>query len=91
MMTPRQIEALSLVAHGRSIDQAADEMGVCRSTVEKLLSQAKQRLNAANLRNAVYKAARMSLIIYCAGVMCFAEEARRPSRVRSRRQEMVIM
>lgn len=86
-LTPRQTKALQLIGEGFSIDQAADEMHVSKSTLEKHLAGAKDRLNARNLRNAVYLAAKRGLIILCCISVYNVDDARRTSRVRLRKRD----
>lgn len=80
MLTQRQEQALYIVASGYSIDECAYMMQVSRSNVEKLLQKAKVKLEAANLRNAIYKAAKAGLIVLCCLAILDAEEVRRVSR-----------
>lgn len=60
--TIHQLDALRRIAEGRSIDQAAYDMGVSRSAVEKLLAEAKRRLSACTLAHAISIAIRAGLI-----------------------------
>lgn len=89
-LTPRQTKALQLVAEGFSVDEAAEEMHVSKSTLEKHLSDARERLNARNLRNAIYLAAKRGLIVWCCVALYDADELRRPVRVRLRRREGTV-
>jgi DNA-binding CsgD family transcriptional regulator len=86
-LTKRQKEALELMARGKSIDAAACEMHVSRSTIEKFLAQCKERLGAANLRHAVFLATRGGLIAVFIGVLVFADDARRSARHRTGSQQ----
>ncbi len=62
-LTPRQVEALKLIADGMSIDQVADEMFISRSGAEKLLGQVRKRLTARTLAQSVAIAIRQGLIL----------------------------
>ena len=69
-------------ALSKDSEQAADDMNVCRSTVEKFLAASTRSLNARNLRNAIYKAAKSGLIMICCVAAFNADEARRQARRR---------
>lgn len=86
-LSPRQKKALKFIGEGRSIDQAAEDMHVSKSTLEKHLKVAKEKLGARNLRNAVYIAAKRGLIILCCVSIYNADDARRTGRVRLRRRD----
>lgn len=87
MLTHRQEEALFIIASGYSIQECADMMSISRSSVEKLLQKAKSNLNAVNVRNAIYEAAKAGLIVFCCFAILDAEEVRRVSR--SGRRELI--
>ena len=61
-LTPRQLETLEQIARGQSMNEAAHNLGVSRSWVEKSLAEARKRLNARTIPNAVYLAAKSGLI-----------------------------
>jgi len=65
----KDIEALKHVAHGDSIDQAADKMHLSRSSVEKLLQRVKLSLNARTLTHAVYLATKQGFIVFLIAVV----------------------
>jgi DNA-binding NarL/FixJ family response regulator len=48
-LTPRELEALELLAQGKPYGQIAEELGVSYKTVVNLASQLKQKLDARNL------------------------------------------
>lgn len=85
-LTHKQREALRLVSEGNSVDQAAALMCVSKSTVEKHLKDARRRLYARNLRNAIYLAAKHGLIVLCCVSVYDVDESRRPVRTRLRRR-----
>ncbi len=61
-LTKRQLESLSCVSNGLSIDQTAYVMGLSRSSVEKHLAAARERLKARNLYHAIFIAAKTGLV-----------------------------
>lgn len=70
-MTPthQQTTALQHIAHGLSVDQTADAMGISRSAVEKLLARARVKLGARNITQAVYLAAKRGIICLLVGAV----------------------
>ena len=62
MLTPRQIEALQLVADGRKAKQIADAMGIGQKAVENALVRTRETLGALNSAHAVALALRAGLI-----------------------------
>ena len=80
VLTQRQEQALFIVASGYSIDECAEIMSISRSAVEKLLQKAKIKLEAVNLRHAIYRAAKIGVIAFCCFAVVDAEEIRRVSR-----------
>lgn len=61
-LTGRQIEVLSLVAHGFSTTEIAKKLWVNEKTVDRHLQRAYQRLGAANRPHAVFLATKQGLI-----------------------------
>ena len=61
-LTPREKQALSLLASGLSQKQAAAEMEISQSMLERHLQIAKARLNASNTLHAVVLALRVGAI-----------------------------
>jgi DNA-binding NarL/FixJ family response regulator len=51
--TARQLEALAAIASGLTIEDIARELGVSRSTVKHMTDDARDRLHAATLAQAV--------------------------------------
>ena len=80
IITQRQTQALYIIASGYSLDECAEIMRISRSSVEKLLQKTKAKLEAKNLRNAVYKAAKAGIILWCCVAILDAEEVRRVNR-----------
>lgn len=89
VLTPKQRKALEYVAKGYSIEQAADEMCISKSTLEKHIMSSKGRLNATNLRHAIYLAAKQGLIVWCCVTVYDADDIRRSPRTRLRRRDDV--
>lgn len=89
-MTPRQRQALELVATGHTVDECAALMSISRSSVEKLLAGAKRSTGARSLRHAVYLACKSGLIIWCCWGVLGAEEVRRVSRCNHREPTVLI-
>lgn len=61
-LTPREKQALSLLARGLSQKQAAAEMEINQSMLERHLQIAKARLGASNTLHAVVLALRVGVI-----------------------------
>ena len=59
----RAMEALRHIAKGRTIDEAADDMHLSRSSVEKYLRVVRLSLNARTIAHAVYLATRNGFIM----------------------------
>jgi DNA-binding CsgD family transcriptional regulator len=84
----RPTQALQMIARGRSIDQAADDMSISRSSIEKFLMTIRKRLNARNTANAIYIAAKAGLIcIACFNVNFADVDAQRRSVRPARRDQ----
>ena len=88
-MTPRQREALELVATGHTVDECAAIMCISRSSVEKLLAGAKRSTGARSLRHAIYLACKSGVIVLCCYSAFDADEMRRVNR--SSRRDAVIL
>jgi DNA-binding NarL/FixJ family response regulator len=58
-LTPRELQALSLLAQGKAYGKIADELGVSYKTVVNTCSQLKQKLNAKNLPDLIRLAVQM--------------------------------
>jgi DNA-binding NarL/FixJ family response regulator len=52
-ISPRELEALDLVAHGYGMKQAARQMGV--TSIGSYLTHAKRRLNCPTTANLIYR------------------------------------
>ena len=61
-LTPRQVEFLALTAQGKRYSTIAEECFVEVGTVQVILAQAKERLDAVNLPQAVVKALARDLL-----------------------------
>lgn len=59
----RKTETLYHLAHGLNIDQTAERMDITRSCVEKHLAEAKKRLGAKTVANAVYIAVKRGILV----------------------------
>lgn len=57
-LTPRELQALSLLAEGKAYGQIADELGVSYKTVANTCSQLKAKLGATNLAELIHRAIR---------------------------------
>lgn len=57
-LTPRELQALSLLAEGKAYGQIADELGVSYKTVANTCSQLKAKLGASNLAELIHRAIR---------------------------------
>lgn len=55
-LTPRELQALSLLAEGKAYGQIADELGVSYKTVANTCSQLKAKLGATNLAELIHRA-----------------------------------
>mgnify|MGYP002700210355 CR=1 FL=1 len=88
-MTPRQREALELVATGHTVDECAAIMRISRSSVEKLLAGVKRATGARSLRHAIYLACKSGVIILCCYSAFDADEMRRVNR--SRQRESIVL
>lgn len=64
-LTIRQRDALERIAMGLTIDQAAHDICVSRSTFEKILSAVKRKLNARSVANAIYIAVKAGILLVC--------------------------
>ncbi len=52
-MTPRELEAIDLIAHGYGMKQAAKQMGI--ASVGTYLTRVRRRLNCPTTANLVYR------------------------------------
>lgn len=52
------------MANGQSIDECAQSMGVSRNMVNRHLERARNKLNASSTTEAVYRAAKIGLIVW---------------------------
>jgi DNA-binding CsgD family transcriptional regulator len=91
--TARQLVALNHLSQGRNIDQTADAMCLSRSSVEKLLADARRRINARTLTHAVSLAIRGGLIcaIFVVSVGSDLDVQRVMARRSSRRDQFQIV
>lgn len=55
-LTPRELQALALLAEGKAYGQIADELGVSYKTVANTCSQLKTKLGAGNLAELIHRA-----------------------------------
>ena len=55
-LTPRELQALALLAEGKAYGQIADELGVSYKTVANTCSQLKAKLGATNLAELIHRA-----------------------------------
>ncbi|MFS8036617.1 response regulator [Xanthobacter sp. AM11] len=55
-LTPRELQALALLAEGKAYGQIADELGVSYKTVANTCSQLKSKLGATNLAELIHRA-----------------------------------
>jgi DNA-binding CsgD family transcriptional regulator len=62
ILTPREMEVLSLVANGETDQQIADSLYVSRRTVNSHVSNILAKLDSANRRQAVIAASRIGLL-----------------------------
>lgn len=85
-LTAREKEVLQRLVGGLTINQTAKVMGVSRSTVEKLLSNAKSRTGIKTVVQLVYRAALAGLIVWCCVHIGDTDEMRRNVRLRRREQ-----
>lgn len=65
----RAMEALRHIAKGRTIDEAADDMNLSRSSVEKYLRTARESLHARTIAHAVHIATRNGFIMLLIAVV----------------------
>ncbi|MBM5810634.1 MAG: hypothetical protein FJ191_01515 [Gammaproteobacteria bacterium] len=61
-LTPRQLDCLKLIAIGKTLDEAAEILGLSYSTVRFHLKAAAESLGAFNRANAIRKAASLGLL-----------------------------
>jgi DNA-binding CsgD family transcriptional regulator len=61
--TPRMIQAMQLLALGKTLDQAALIMGVSMKSVNRHLARAKERLGAETRPQLVARAVALGLIL----------------------------
>lgn len=61
--TPRMIQAMQLLAIGKTLDQAALVMGVSMKSVNRHLARAKERLKAETRPQLVARAVALGLIV----------------------------
>lgn len=61
--TPRMIQAMQLLALGKTLDQAALEMGISMKSVNRHLARAKARLSAETRPQLVARAVALNLIV----------------------------
>lgn len=54
-LTPRELQALALLAEGKAYGQIADELGVSYKTVANTCSQLKAKLGATNLAELIHR------------------------------------
>jgi len=80
--TKKQLAAIEKIAHGRSYDQAAFDLGISRSAIDKTISTVRCKLRASTTIEAVYKLAKAGLICVIGYVSMHGnlDEARRPPR-----------
>lgn len=55
-LTPRELQALALLAEGKAYGQIAEELGVSYKTVANTCSQLKSKLGAGNLAELIHRA-----------------------------------
>lgn len=55
-LTPRELQALALLAEGKAYGQIADELGVSYKTIANTCSQLKAKLGASNLAELIHRA-----------------------------------
>src|SRR5258706_14340931 len=58
-LTPRELQALSLLAEGKPYGRIAEELNVSYKTVVNACSQLDEKLNAKNLRELIRAAVRL--------------------------------
>ena len=63
-MKHKELEALKCAANGLTVHETAMDMCLSRSSIEKLLVSARERLSAKNTANAIYKACKAGLLCY---------------------------
>jgi DNA-binding CsgD family transcriptional regulator len=83
----KSLVALKHIAHGDTIDQAADAMHLSRSSVEKYLQCVRRRLNARTLAHAVHIATKQGFIMLLITVVIATPTGRiapRMTRIRTR-------
>ncbi len=61
--TPRMVQAMQLLAIGKTLDQAALAMGVSMKSVSRHLARAKERLKAETRPQLVARAVALGLIV----------------------------
>lgn len=61
-LSDRELECLTLAAHGATLDMISDDLGIARSTVRYHVENAVEKLDAPNRIQAIAKAARRGII-----------------------------
>ena len=61
-LDPLELRCLSLAARGRTRDDISRETDICRTKIEKAFASAMEKLQAGNVAEAIFRAARMDLI-----------------------------
>lgn len=61
-LTEREKEVLSLIAHGRSLNEAAEKLGVTRNTVASQVKSIYSKLNISSRAEAAIAASKMGMI-----------------------------
>ena len=61
-ITPREMEVLSLISHGKTAKEIAITLGIARSTVESYSQNLLVKLNAKNAVDLALKAERNGLL-----------------------------
>lgn len=89
-MKAKWLTVLCNVAHGMSINECAQSMGVSRNMVNRHLERARNKLNAKTTTEAVYIAAKSGLIVLLISVNLLSngDNLRRAPR-RPRKQKAV--
>ncbi|WP_156383222.1 LuxR C-terminal-related transcriptional regulator [Pararhizobium sp.] len=61
-LDPLELRCLSLAARGRTRDDISRETDICRKKIEQAFASAMEKLQAGNVAEAIFRAARMDLI-----------------------------
>ena len=90
-LSNRKLHILQLAAGGFTVKETARLLKVSGSAVEKNLNDIRIYFNAKNITNAVFKAVKSGVIIYCCFSMVNTGDMRRNVRNSRLRQEQCII